>query len=165
MNEENDDYLAHEAAAMADEERDVDGVDGDLDGDGDGHGRSVAAANNESVLGGQTMPQISSNAQLEGNVSPTPIPTQTTASHFDDNLQNNNISNKHSGNINNNHSSGGNHQQNDSNHSSPVKSPKRNISSSFRIQNAPYDEDEDEDLTAGDLQPDIAGASAAAAGT
>ncbi|KAH8364023.1 hypothetical protein KR084_001629, partial [Drosophila pseudotakahashii] len=126
-NEENDDYMASLSQAQTAEDE----VDG-------GGGRE-AAGSNESVLGGQTMPQISPNAPLEGNVSPPP-----TQPHLDDNLHNGNISNssiinKHGSNIN----------GNDSNRSSPAKSPKRPVSSSFRIQNAQYDHEE-EDLAAGE---------------
>jgi len=137
-NEENDDYMASLSQAQTAEDE----VDG-------GGGGREAAGSNESVLGGQTMPQISPNAPLEGNVSPPP-----TQPHLDDNLHNGNgnISNssninKHGSNINGN---GNGNIGNDSNRSSPAKSPvKRPVSSSFRIQNAQFDNDE-EHLAAGE---------------
>ncbi|TDG39470.1 hypothetical protein AWZ03_014108 [Drosophila navojoa] len=108
---------------------------GDCDGDG-----GLAAVNGEPILGGQTMPQISSNLQLEGDVSPTF--TQPTA-QFDDN---DNL-------LNNNNSRLG--RNSDSNCNSPTKSPtsrRAGSSTSFQIhlQNAQYDEDDD--LAVGDLQ-------------
>uniref|UniRef100_A0A6P4EQ39 Echinoderm microtubule-associated protein-like CG42247 n=1 Tax=Drosophila rhopaloa TaxID=1041015 RepID=A0A6P4EQ39_DRORH len=131
--EENDDYMASLGQAQTAEDE-VDGAEGE-----------VAAGSNESVLGGQTMPQISPNAPLEGNVSPPP-----TQPHLADNLHNGNTNassniNKHASNSNSNSNING----NDSNRSSPAKSPKRPVSSSFRIQNAQYD-DEAEDLAAGE---------------
>lgn len=132
-NEENDEYMGSLGQAQTAED--------DVNEGGGGGGGAVG--NNESGLGGQTMPQISPNAPLEGNVSPTP--TQT---HFEDNPHHSGInggnSNKQGGNINGN----GNGTEPNSNRNSPVKSPKRPISSSFRIQNTPYDDDED--LAAGD---------------
>jgi len=74
-NEENDDYMASLSQAQTAEDE----VDG-------GGGGREAAGSNESVLGGQTMPQISPNAPLEGNVSPPP-----TQPHLDDNLHNGNM--------------------------------------------------------------------------
>ncbi|XP_016031902.2 echinoderm microtubule-associated protein-like CG42247 isoform X1 [Drosophila simulans] len=130
-NEENDDYMASLSQAQTGED--------EVDGGGE------AAGSNDSVLGGQTMPQISPNAPLEGNVSPPP-----TQPHLDDNLHNGNGNgngihssssniNKHGSNINGN---------NDSNRSSPAKSPKRPVSSSFRIQNASRYDNDEEDLAA-----------------
>jgi len=130
-NEENDDYMASLSQAQTGED--------EVDGGGE------AAGSNDSVLGGQTMPQISPNAPLEGNVSPPP-----TQPHLDDNLHNGNGNgngihssssniNKHGSNINGN---------NDSNRSSPAKSPKRPVSSSFRIQNTSRYDNDEEDLAA-----------------
>ncbi|XP_060655816.1 echinoderm microtubule-associated protein-like CG42247 isoform X1 [Drosophila nasuta] len=149
-------------------------VDGDGDGDGnggDGKGGSgggddddggVAAANDESAVhhGGKTMPQISSNSQLEGNVSPTF--TQTTG-QFDDN--DNQLNHHNASQLgHNNH-----HPTNDSNRNSPTKSPTARGNSSFQIQpqSAHYDDDDD-DLAAGDLHstttPGGGGGAGAAAG-
>ncbi|KAH8371795.1 hypothetical protein KR093_008835, partial [Drosophila rubida] len=158
-------------------------VDGDGDGDGDGEGNGgdddggsgggggVAAANDEAAVhGGKTMPQISSNSQLEGNVSPTF--TQTTG-QFDDNdnqlLANHRNSASQLGQRNQHQ-----HNNSDSNRNSPTKSPTPrgagHSSSSFQIQplSARYDDDDD-DLAAGDVRSSTnaaaaAGAAAAAAG-
>ncbi|KAH8379146.1 hypothetical protein KR009_003275, partial [Drosophila setifemur] len=137
--EENDDYMASLNQAQATED--------DVNEGGDG----AAAGNIESGLGGQTMPQISPNAPLEGNVSPTP-----TQPHLEDNPGHNpGGSNKQTNGV---------HNESHSNRSSPTKSPKRPISSSFRIQNALYD-DEDEDLAAGERQQvEVAGETPSAAG-
>ncbi|EDW85376.1 uncharacterized protein Dwil_GK10542 [Drosophila willistoni] len=116
MSNEENDYIGGPGAADDDN-----GAGVDLDEDRGSV--AAAAASHEPMLVGQTMPQISSNAQLEGNVTP-----KTT--QFDDNQINNNASNKllHQSN------------NNDSNRSSPTKSPTRNISSSFQIN---YDDEED----------------------
>ncbi|XP_017844502.1 echinoderm microtubule-associated protein-like CG42247 [Drosophila busckii] len=104
------------------------------------------------------MAQISSNSQLEGNVSPTP--TQTTT-HFDDN--DNHSQQLSNAIINGNHNPG---------HSSPTKSlsargSRNNNSSSFQIQshNARYDDDndDDDDLAAAEQQANQVAAAAAAA--
>ncbi|KAH8270056.1 hypothetical protein KR018_003176, partial [Drosophila ironensis] len=154
-NEENehDDYMASLGQAQAQAlEDDVNEGGGGGGGGGGAGGAAAGSGNNESGLGGQTMPQISPNAPLEGNVSPTP--TQT---HFEDNRPHSGIgginsgSNKHIGNGN---GSIGIGTEPNSNRSSPAKSPKRPISSSFRIHNAAYDEDED--LAAGDQGAPVA---------
>ncbi|KAH8368953.1 hypothetical protein KR200_010999, partial [Drosophila serrata] len=138
--EENDDYMTSLSQAHnMDDEVDVGGEGAGGSGGGGGTeakaGDGLAAGSNESVLSGQTMPQISPNAPLEGNVSPPP-----TQPHLDDNLQHNGHGNK------NGHGHG-----HDSNRSSPAKSPsKRPVSSSFRIQNAHDDDDEEENLAAGE---------------
>ncbi|KAH8235255.1 hypothetical protein KR032_011649, partial [Drosophila birchii] len=143
--EENDDYMTSLSQAHnMEDEVDVGGGGGGGGGEarGGGAGDGLAAGSNESVLSGQTMPQISPNAPLEGNVSPPP-----TQPHLDDNLQHNGHGNKHGSNINGN--GNGNGHGHDSNRSSPAKSPsKRPVSSSFRIQNA--HDDEEEDLAAGE---------------
>lgn len=141
--EENDDYMTSLSQAQnAEDEVDVGGgVGGGGGGAGAGVGDGLAAGSNESVLSGQTMPQISPNAPLEGNVSPPP-----TQPHLDDNLHNGHGNKQHGSNISGNGSGIGNGH--DSNRSSPAKSPKRPVSSSFRIQNA--HDDEDEDLAAGE---------------
>lgn len=144
---------------------------GNGNGDGEDDGRA-AAADGQLGLGGQTMPQISSNSQLEGNVSPTF--TQTTSNQFDDN---------HDNQVNNNQASStaahlgqsNNHHNIDSNRNSPTKSPtpQRGIgngngnvnSSSFQIhsQCAQYDDDDD-DLAASDLHAKNASAAGGASG-
>ncbi|XP_030371964.1 echinoderm microtubule-associated protein-like CG42247 [Scaptodrosophila lebanonensis] len=150
MSNEENDYMGAPAAATA---------TADDDADDAGGGNDAANANNESVLGGQTMPQISSNAQLEGNVSPTPT-------QFDDNQINNNSIN--------------NNNDNESSRSSPVKRPtsrghssnrnSRNINgnpSSFQIQpqhdSYANDDDDEDELTAGDLHADNVSSGAAVA--
>ncbi|KAH8300161.1 hypothetical protein KR044_010797 [Drosophila immigrans] len=141
-------------------------VDGDGDGDGEGNGDGgddddggVAAANDEAaaVHGGKTMPQISSNSQLEGNVSPTF--TQTTlAGQFDDNDNQLNHHNSVSQLGHNNH-----HPSSDSNRNSPTKSPTPRGAGAFQIQpqGAHYGDDDDDDLAAGDLHPNPTAAGAA----
>ncbi|XP_043071380.1 echinoderm microtubule-associated protein-like CG42247 isoform X2 [Drosophila grimshawi] len=117
-------------------------------GDGDDDG-GLAAVNSEPILGGQTMAQISSNSQVEGNVSPT--------GHLDDNdnqiNHNNTASNSHNF---------------DSNRNSPTKSPtsrRAGSSTSFQIQhhNAHNYDDDDDDLATGDLQANNTAAAAAVA--
>lgn len=132
-------------------------------GDGDDDGGGLAAVNGEPVLGGQTMPQISSNSQLEGNVSPTF--TQTTT-QFDDN--DNHINNNHNSSTARLGQSNSHSHNHDSNCNSPTKSPtnrRAGSSASFQIQhhNAHYD-DEDDDLATGDLHANSAAAAAAVAG-
>ncbi|KAM8709419.1 hypothetical protein ACLKA7_016254 [Drosophila subpalustris] len=160
MSNEENDYLDGLSAVAGDGDGDV---DGDGDGDGDGNADDdggVAAANGEPVLGGKTMPQISSNSQLEGNVSPTFTQTTTQFDDNDNRISNNTRSSSQLGQSNNR-----NHNQHlDSNRNSPTKSPTRGAgnSTSFQIQpqNAHYDDDDD-DLAAGDLHSNSTAAAAA----
>lgn len=166
MSNEENDYLDGLSAVAAHGNGDDDGnMDGDGDGDGDDDG-GVAAANGEPMLGGKTMPQISSNSQLEGNVSPTF--TQTTTQFDDNDNQINNTNNRSSSQLGQSNNRNHNHNHNhDSNRNSPTKSPTprgAGNSSSFQIQpqNAHYDDDDD-DLAAGDLHSN--GATGVAGGT
>lgn len=139
-------------------------------GNGNGDG-DAAAADGELGLGGQTMPQISSHSQLEGNVSPTF--TQTTSTQFGDDNHDNQVNNNQASSSaahlgqSNNHNSNINNNNIDSNRNSPTKSPtpQRGNSSSFQIhpQSGQYDDDED-DLAAGDLHAKNAAAAVASAG-
>ncbi|KAL7735000.1 hypothetical protein ACLKA6_011264 [Drosophila palustris] len=166
MSNEENDYLDGLSAVAAHGDGDDDG-DGNVDGDGDGDGNGdddggVAAANGEPVLGGKTMPQISSNSQLEGNVSPTFTQTTTQFDDNDNRINNNTRSSSQLGQSNNR-----NHNQHlDSNRNSPTKSPTRGAgnSTSFQIQpqNAHYDDDDD-DLAAGDLHSNSTAAAATVA--
>ncbi|KAH8405386.1 hypothetical protein KR222_010283, partial [Zaprionus bogoriensis] len=134
---------------MSNEENEyLDGMSAAAGGEEDGGG--AAATDGELGPGGETMPQISSNSQLEGNVSPT---------QFDDN-HDNQVNNNASGTAHLGQSNNHNIDSN-SNRNSPTKSPPTprgngNGNSSFQIQpqsqSAQYDDDEDDLAPTGDLQ-------------
>lgn len=172
MSNEESEYLDGGLGAVA-----AGNGNGDGDGEDDGRAAAAAAADGELGLGGQTMPQISSNSQLEGNVSPTF--TQTTSTQFDDN-HDNQVNNNQAGSTAAHLGQSNNHRNIDSNRNSPTKSPtpQRGIgsgigngngnvnSSSFQIhlQSAQYDDDDD-DLGAGDLHAkNVASAAGGASG-